>query len=289
MLGAIIGDIIGSTYEVEEVEYRKSELKKKSYEDRIKVLDKDYPLLRNGSIPTDDTCLTVALMDALMHDKNYEYYLKKYGVEELNRGLDSFGRNRFGKGFVEWLKNEKEGNSFGNGSSMRVSPIGFYFNDLDTVISESSLSSIPSHSHKDAVIGANAVASAIFLSRIGCTKNRIKRYLEETFGYDLNLNLEYLQRNYMFYSSAKNSVPQAIYCFLESDSFEDCLRKSLSIGGDSDTICAISCSIAEAYYGIDERLLDMVLPLIPKYYLEVINEFYKRINKENVLKLEKRS
>lgn len=285
MLGAIIGDVAGSYYEVLEVKaIRESSLKRRSYEDRIKILDKSIPLFTENSSYTDDTVLTVAIMDSLLKDKDYEYYLRKYGKDEIELGKDKYGRSRFGKGFISWLNNESVGNSFGNGASMRVSPIGFYYDRMENVMNEASASSKPSHDTNEARIGACAVASAINLARRGRTKKEIKEYIECIYAYNLNFDLETLQREYTFKSNTRDSVPVAIYAFLCSDSFEDAIRKSLSIGGDSDTIAAIAGSISEAFYGIPIEIKNEVMSYIPTKYKKIIFDFYTEIDFRNELK-----
>lgn len=285
MIGAIIGDVAGSYYEVLEVRAIKENIdKKRKYEERIKILDKNEPLFTENSSYTDDTVLTVALMDALLHNKDYEYYLKKYGNKEQELGVDKYGRSRFGKNFISWLNGETEGKSFGNGASMRVSPIGFYYDSLFNVIQESSFSVKPSHDTNEARVGACAVACAINLSLKGKSKQYIKDFIETIYGYNLNFDLETLQKEYKFKSSTKESVPVAIYAFLISNSFEDAIRKSISIGGDADTIAAIAGSISEAYYGVPLELKESVMKYIPAQYRNIIYEFYSEINFRNELK-----
>lgn len=280
MLGAIIGDIVGSYYEVEEVNALKNNPdKKRSYEERIKILDKNTPLFIKECSYTDDTVLTTAIASSLLTGESFEESLKEYGTKELSLGVDAYGRSRFGKGFISWLKGEKEGDSFGNGASMRISPIGYFYDDLKYVLEVAKSATIPSHNNKEAIKGAQAVASTIYLARNNYSKEEIKDFLESKFGYFFNYDLEYLQRNYKFSSKTNDSVPQAIFCFLESTDFEDCLRKSISIGGDTDTIAAISCSIAESYYGIPEDIRKQALTYIPESYKKKITEFY------NILKL----
>jgi ADP-ribosylglycohydrolase len=288
MLGAIIGDIVGSIYEVKEVnELKNNPNKKRDYEERIKILDKRTPLFTEECSYTDDTVLTIAIADALTTGKDFSSSLREYGLAECNLGQDKYGRSRFGSGFISWLNNEKEGNSFGNGASMRISPVGLFYDDLKFVLSKSKEATIPSHNNEEAIIGAQAVASTIYLARKDFSKAEILDYLESRFGYFMNYDLEDLQRNYMFSSKSKDSVPQAIYCFLKSNSFEDCLRKSLSIGGDTDTIAAISCSIAESFYGIPENLKKQALTYLPQEYKEKIDEFYKLLSlKKELLDLD---
>lgn len=284
MLGAIIGDIVGSHYEVEEINALKNNPdKKRSYEDRIKILDKSVPLFTDSCSYTDDSVLTLAIANALVEPTTFEESLRKYGQDEISLGVDKYGRSRFGRGFVSWLKGEKEGNSYGNGASMRISPIGYFYDDLDYVIREARKATTPSHNDKEAIKGAQAVASTIYLARNGYSKDEIKDFLESRFRYFFHYDLEELQRNYKFSSRTINSVPQAIFCFLESTDFEDCLRKSISIGGDTDTIAAISCSIAESFYGIPEELKKQALAYLPKKYQNQVLKFYQLLNLKRIL------
>ena len=272
MLGAIIGDIAGSTYEVEEVKSLKR--KEIDYERRIKILDKSVSLFNCESSYTDDTVLTAAIANALLTDKDYYKNLKEFGLREINLGLDKYGRSRFGKGFTEWLKGDYIGRSIGNGCAMRISPIANYFNSLDEVISETRKATFTSHRSSEAEEMAEIVSICIYLSKIKKNKDYIKKYFKCIYGYRFGYNLEDLQKNYVFTSEASNSIPQAIFCFLESNSFEDAIRKAISIGGDSDTIAAITGSIAEAYYGIDEELIKKVEKYLPEYIINIVNKFY---------------
>ena len=277
MWGAIIGDVAGSYYEVKEMNAFLNKGKVK-YEDRVKILNKDKPLFTENSFYTDDTALTCAIADAILNnDKDYGKYLKIYGKAELSLGKDKFGRQRFSKGFIDWLNGKTLGNSFGNGCAMRISPIGLYFDTLEDVINNAILATVPSHNNLDAKKSAIAVAGSIFLAKKGSTKDEIKKFAEKTLELDINFNLEDLQRDYRFEIKAINSVPQAIFCFLNSDSFEDCLRKSISIGGDSDTIACVACSIAESYYDIPSNIKEQVIPYIPNQMQKVINDFYTMI------------
>lgn len=282
MLGAIIGDIVGSFYEVEEINaFKNNPDKKRSYEERIKILNREVPLFTSECSYTDDSVLTIAISTALTDGKNFEEVLKEYGLKEIALGEDKYGRSRFGSGFVSWLKGEKEGDSFGNGASMRISPVGYYYDDLNYVLNMSKQATIPSHNHPEAIKGAQAVATTIYLARNNFSKEEIKDFLESRFGYFMNFDLEDLQRNYKFSSKTINSVPQAIFCFLESTDFEDCLRKALSIGGDTDTIAAIAGGIAESFYGIPEDLKNKALSYLPESYKKQVIKFY------NILELKK--
>jgi len=231
MLGAIAGDIIGSVYEG-------SNLK-----------TKDFPLFHSQCCFTDDTVLTIAVADVILnagkflHSNKYIHKFKWYYHRYPNAG--------YGGSFREWAKSSSREpyNSWGNGSAMRVSPIGFAFNDLDTVLKEAQRSAEVTHNHPEGIKGAQATAAAIFLARTGNNKASIKAYIQNTFGYDLELTLDQIRPTYSFDVSCQGSVPQAITAFLESSDFEDGIRNAVSIGGDSDTIACITGGIADAFYG----------------------------------------
>lgn len=291
MWGAIIGDIVGSIYEVLEVKAKK-EHNKRSYEERMLIMDNKTPLFTSDSSYTDDTVLTLAIGDAIMHDKDYEKYLRTYGQEEVNLGIDKYGRSRFSYNFCEWLKQDEYGHSIGNGCAMRVGPIGYAFDELLKVEQETRLSTLPTHNNNECVDAACTVASAIYLARHGLSKEQIMTYLSFRYHYRLEFNLDDLRHNYTFKSAAIDSVPQAIYCFLVADSFEDGLRKSISIGGDSDTIAAITCSILEAYYGVPKELIEEAKKYLNSEQLNVINQFYNMLktkDKEKKIKYETNS
>jgi len=276
MLGAIIGDIAGSTYEVKEVQKLKNK-QKVSYEERIKILDKNTPLFIEGSSVTDYSILTVAIADAILNGNDYSYYLNLYGNREVNLGNDEYGRSKFGNGFVNWLSDNSKNNSYGNGCAMRISPVGFYYDNIDDVLQQTRLATIPSHNHEESVMCASAVTTAIYLAKNNYTKEEIKKYIEANY-FKLDYNLNDLQHNYTFTSRAIESVPQAIFCFLESNDFEDAIRKAISIGGDTDTIAAITGSISEAFYGISKYLITEIDKYLKDYMKDVINKFYNRKN-----------
>lgn len=274
MLGAIIGDVAGSNYEVLEVRHLKKYHIPRSYEERIKILDKGTPLFTKESTSTDDSVLTCAIYDAIKNGNcEYEKYLREYGLREINMGQDSYGRSRFGKGFVEWLQGYYQGTSYGNGSAMRISPIGFLFNTIDDIKKNSRLATIPSHNHEESLKASESVALAIFLLRSGKTKEEVINYIKNNY-YDLNFDLETLQSVNTFSSKASITVPQAFYIFSISDSFEDSIRKAISIGGDSDTIAAIVGSLSESYYGIPDELKGKVKPYLSEYMYELLKDRY---------------
>ena len=283
MLGAIIGDVAGSIYEVLEIEERKNNKKNRSYEERIKILDKNVPLFTSECSVTDDSILTCAIYDAIVNGNcDYEKYLREYGIREVNLGLDKYGRSRFGKGFVNWLNDDKQGKSYGNGSAMRISAVGYCFDNLDDVITNSYLATIPSHNHEEAIIAAEAVATSIFSLKQGYSKEEVKFYIN-TYYYDLDFDMEDLQKNYTFFFFLSKSVPEALFVFFNSNSFDDAIRKSISIGGDSDTIAAIVGSLAEAHYGIPDKYKEAVKPYLNDYMYELLKNSYYSDNKVKTL------
>ena len=274
MLGAIIGDVAGSYYEVLEMNYYKKYKGPRSYEERIKILDKNIPLFTEKSSCTDDSILTCAIYDAIKNGNcDYEKYLREYGLREINLGIDKYGRSRFGKGFISWLCGNYQGESYGNGAAMRISPVGYLFNSLEEVKKQSILATIPSHNNEEAIRGAEAVAVSIFLLRNNVSREDVIKYIKDNY-YEIDFDLEDLRRNYNFYSRSSKSVPQALYVFSKSNDFEDAIRKAISIGGDTDTIACIVGSLAEAYYGIPEDIKEAVKPYLNDYMVELINDVY---------------
>ena len=274
MLGAIIGDVVGSYYEVLEINYYKEHKMPRLYVDRIKILDNSISLFSDNCSCTDDSILTCAIYDSIINgDCNYEKYLKDYGNKEINLGLDKYGRSRFGKGFVSWLKGNYQGYSYGNGAAMRISPVGFLFDSLDEVKKQSRLATIPSHNNIEAIKGAEAVAVSIFFLRKGMNKNEVEEYIKKNY-YDLDYDLKDLQKNYRFSSKTSESVPQSLYIFFKSNDFEDAIRKAISIGGDSDTIACIVGSLAEAIYGIPDDLKEQVKPYLRDYMINLFYDIY---------------
>ncbi len=277
MLGAIIGDIVGSYLEVEEIKAKK--LKKvRDYPERIKILDKNVTLFNDSCSYTDDSVLTTAIAAALCNNKDYEFYLKKYGLQELSLGLDKYGRKRFSPGFIHWLTSNEQGTSLGNGAAMRVSPIAYYFNNLNEIEANALKATVCSHNHGEAVSAVLAVCDCIYMLRKRLSKEDIKSYLQREYSYNLNLDLTNLQKNYSFSAKAQDTIPPALFCFLLASDFEDALRKALSIGGDSDTIACIVGSISEACFEIPDYMFNELKKFIPLYMQEIILKYYERVN-----------
>lgn len=250
MIGAIAGDIIGSIYE------------------KHNIKSMDFPLFSEGCTFTDDTVLTTALADSILHKTDFAEKLKEYYLLYPYAG--------YGGSFHEWARSDTNHpyNSWGNGSAMRVSPVGFAYNDLKTVLKKAGESAEITHNHPEGIRGAQATASAVFLARQGRSKEEIKSYIAGTFHYDLDEKIDDIRQYYSFDVSCQGSVPQAITAFLESSGFEDAVRKAISIGGDSDTIACITGGIAEAYYGgIPEFIIKKTYAILDKRLTKITNEF----------------
>lgn len=225
MLGAIIGDIVGSIYE-------HSPLK-----------TKNFPLFQNACRFTDDSVLTIAIAKAILEGGTY-----RESVLELGRRYPHAG---YGGAFRQWLRADdpQPYNSWGNGSAMRVSPVGWAFNSAEDVLREAERSAAITHNHPEGIKGAQAAALAVWLARSKTDKEQIRLQSEERFGYDLHRTVDGIRPGYAFDVSCQGTVPEAIIAFLDSTSFEDAIRNAVSFGGDSDTLACITGGIAEAYYG----------------------------------------
>jgi ADP-ribosylglycohydrolase len=253
MLGAIAGDIIGSVYESHNIKWTR------------------FPLFHPLCRFTDDTVHTVALAESILDGEPFGMLLKSYYRIYPHAG--------YGGMFLGWAQatSDRPYNSFGNGSAMRVSPVGFAYRSLDEVLHQAKRSAEVTHDHPEGVKGAQAIASAIFLARTCRDKEQIKSYVTKTFRYNLERTLDEIRPAYDFNVSCQGSVPQAITAFLESNDYEDAIRKAISLGGDSDTIACMAGGIAQAYYGsvpdpIVQRvyeILDEPLAAITRRFMEL--------------------
>jgi ADP-ribosylglycohydrolase len=253
MLGAIAGDVVGSIFEF------------------CPSKREDFAMFHIMSKFTDDTVLTVAVAAAILDDGNYAEKIQDFAARNPGRG--------YGGMFSEWIGQDdpKPYNSFGNGSAMRVSPVGFAFDDEDTVLLEAQKSAECTHNHPEGIKGAQATALAILRAREGATKADIKAETEERFGYDLNRKLSDFQPMYQFDVTCQGSVPEAIICFLESKSYEDTIRKAISLGGDADTQACIAGGIAEAFYNeIPSFIEEEVRRRLNPELIEIVDRFYAK-------------
>lgn len=222
MLGAIVGDVVGSIYE------------------QKVIRTKDFPLFQPKSHFTDDTVLTLAIADAIIHQGDYRQFLRQYFRQYPYAG--------YGSRFILWAVSgiPQPYYSFGNGSAMRVSPVAYKCQDLDTVLQESQRAAAVTHNHPEGIKGAQAIAAAIFMARQQCSKSEIKSFITSNFHYDLSPALDAVPPAGV---SCQTSVPQALIAFLSSDNFEDAIRNAIFIGGDSDTLACMTGAIAEPFYG----------------------------------------
>jgi ADP-ribosylglycohydrolase len=253
VLGAIAGDIIGSIYEHSPIKTR------------------DFPLFAPNCRFTDDTVLTIAVARAILDGTGYLENLREFGRRYPDAG--------YGGTFRRWLlaDDPRAYHSWGNGSAMRVSPVGFAFDTPEQVLEEARKSAVVTHDHPEGIKGAQATALAVFLARTGHGRQEIRRQIGEAFGYDLGRSLDAIRPGYGFDVSCQGTVPEAIIAFLESDSYEDAVRNAISLGGDSDTLACIAGGIAEAFYGgIPAGIRDRALALLPDDLRSVTETFCAR-------------
>lgn len=260
MIGAILGDIIGSPYEFDRG--NKS---------------KDFPLFSEESAFTDDTVMTLAVAMAFLDVQpgaSDDWILKN-----LANRMRQFGKMYpyagYGGMFRRWLCNPEcqAYHSFGNGSAMRVSSVAWLYDDIGAVRHAAKLSAEVTHNHPEGIKGAEATASAIFLARTGHSKAEIKEYIEQEFGYDLSRTCDEIRPDYYHVETCMETVPEAITAFLEGNSFEDVIRTAVSLGGDCDTLTAIAGSIAEGFYGVPSDLKEECYKRFPKPLLKVLKSF----------------
>lgn len=273
MLGAIAGDTIGSSYE-----FRNTK-------------DYNFELFRNDSCYTDDSIMTMAVAKWLLDDT-------VHSLQTLEDTMVAFSQKYtcpmggYGYWFSIWLYlpeklgeyDSKNGvlpyhsaterhpySSWGNGSAMRASACGWFFDTIEETERVAALSAVITHNHPEGIKGAQATAATIWMARNEKTKKEIKDYISSKYGYDLNRTYEYLNKTYDWSSSCQGTVPEAIIAFLESNDFEDAIRKAVSMGGDSDTLACITGGIAEAFYGgVPEGIRSKVLERLPKDFINIL-------------------
>lgn len=253
MKGAIIGDIIGSVYEF------------------AGIKDYNFELFPKNMAFTDDTVLTIAIANSILHNIPFDKSLHSFGNRYQGRG--------YGFRFSQWLAspNPKPYNSFGNGSAMRVCPIGLAFTSKYEVLKYAKLSAEVTHNHIEGIKGAQAVALAVHLAIQGNDKKVIKSEVEELTGYNLSRSYEQIQNTYRFNETCQGSVPEAMIAFFESSDFESAIRLAVSLGGDADIQACIVGGIAEAYYKvIPERFINKCLPLLTNELRNILREIYEK-------------
>ncbi len=267
MIGAILGDIIGSPYEFDRGDKTK-----------------DFPLFSEESSFTDDTVMIVAVAAAFLNcsDTDPDEIIREKIAMSMRLYGGVFPGAGYGGMFQRWLRDPDMGayGSFGNGSAMRVSSAGWLFDDIGAVRHAAKLSAEVTHNHPEGIKGAEATAAAIFLARTGHSKPEIKEYIEREFGYDLNRTCDEIRPNYRHVESCQETVPEAITAFLEGEDFEDVIRTAVSLGGDCDTLTAITGSIAECYYSVPENLKNECYNRLPNQLLDVVKRFENRVSEK---------
>jgi ADP-ribosyl-[dinitrogen reductase] hydrolase len=252
MLGAIIGDIVGSAYE----------------HANLPVKTTDFVFFTHRSHFTDDTVLTCAVAEAILYQLDYGATIQRYARAYPHRG--------YGGQFQSWLFTDPPiaYNSFGNGSAMRVSPVGYAYASLESVLREAKATALPTHNHPEGIKGAQATAVAVFMASTGSSKEEIKQEIVTRFGYDLNRTVEEIRPVYQFNETCQGTVPEALIAFLESEDYESAIRLAVSLGGDADTLACITGGIAQAYYKvIPQWIQDRAWAILPPPFKRVIEEF----------------
>lgn len=259
MLGAIIGDIVGSRFEWHNIK------------------TKDFILFYPKCRPTDDSVMTLAIAKAIMDCGDDYSDLGTKAVEAMQSIGRNYPRCGYGRKFISWIysNDPKPYNSYGNGAAMRVSPCAYAARSLEEAIDLSRKVTEVTHNHPEGIKGAEAVAVAVYMAKTGSSIEEIREHITANY-YPMDFSLDSIRSGYRFDSSCQGSVPQAIAAFLESTDFEDAIRNAVSIGGDSDTIAAIAGSIAEAYYGIPNMMRAQAILYLDNRQFEILNEFDKK-------------
>ena len=270
MYGAILGDIIGSPYEF----------------DANNIKTKDFPLFSERSEFTDDTIMTCAVAEAVLAcGENFDKEtLKKKVVEAMKKYGHRYPFAGYGMNFSMWLEKENAApyDSFGNGSAMRVSAVPWLFQEnLQQTLAIAAATAEVTHNHPEGIKGAQAAAAVIFMAIHGADKETIKVTISNVFGYDLSRTCDEIRPDYHHVESCQETVPEAIIAFLEGDSFEDVIRNAVSLGGDSDTLTAIAGSMAEAFYGVPQELIDEANARLPQDLRAVVDEFTKEVKRRD--------
>ena len=265
MLGAIIGDIVGSPYEFNE--------------NNIKT--KSFPLFSRGSSFTDDTAMTIAVADALLSvakDADIDT-IHRVVIDKMQLWGKRYPYAGYGSRFVDWITEEdpQPYNSWGNGAAMRVSSVGWLYDSLERTLEVAKATAEVSHNHPEGIKGAQATAAAIYLARHGKNRDEIRAYIEETFGYDFSRTCDEIRPYYRHVESCQETVPEAMTAVWEGTDFEDTIRLAVSLGGDSDTLTCIAGGIAEVIWPIPEDIKSEALRRLPEDIIKVYHAFLNRI------------
>ncbi len=259
MIGAIIGDTVGSRFEWDN---NKS---------------KDFTFLHPECFLTDDSYMTLAIGAALLRSRADFSDLSTQAVQWMQEIGRAYPDGGYGGRFATWIYEQRPQpyNSFGNGAAMRVSAVAYVGNSEQQVKQLSHAVTSVTHNHPEGLKGAEATAMAIYLARTGSKLEDIRRYIRRNY-YDLNFTLDDIWEDYCFNETCQETVPQALQAFFESTGFEDAVRNAISIGGDSDTLAAITGSVAAAYYGVPRDIRQKILGYMDKFHLAILSEFEQR-------------
>lgn len=264
MYGAIIGDIIGSRFEFD----RGSK-------------SREFELFTPRCNFTDDTVMTVAVAEALMNagKDSDEKTIKSELIKSMKMWGQRYPDAGYGGRFIRWVLSEepKPYGSYGNGSGMRVSSVGWLYDSLERTREVARWTAEVTHNHPEGIKGAESVAAAIFMARNGASKDEIKKFIEDEFGYNLNRTLDEISPSYHHVEDCMRTMPEAFTCFLEADSYEETVRNVMYIGGDTDTLAAIAGAVAEAFWGIPEDIIDSGMNFLSSDILDVVLKFKSAI------------
>ena len=264
MYGALLGDIIGSVYEFD-----------RSPKQKI------FPLFSANSTFTDDSVMTIAVADALMKADVHptEEEVKSLVIRSMKRWGRSYPDAGYGGGFYRWLFTNTTDpyNSWGNGSAMRTSPVGWLYETMEETLQIAKWAAEVTHNHPEGIKGAQATAASIFLARNCSSKETIRDFITKTFGYDLSRTCDEIRPTYRHVESCQKTVPEAIIAFLEGNDFEDVIRNGVSLGGDSDTLTCIAGGIAEAFFGVPDSLKEECRKRIAAEMLAVVKKFEQQV------------
>ncbi len=260
MYGAIIGDVAGSRFEFDRGPWTKT-----------------FEFMTPGSEWTDDTCMTIAIGEALLNagkDADSEA-IKAECIKSMKKWGKKYPYAGFGGRFIQWVLTDdpKPYNSWGNGSAMRVSAAGLLYDSLERTREVARLTAEVTHNHPEGIKGAECVAAVMFLARMGKSKAEIREYVEAEFNYDLTYSVDELRPKHRHDESCMDALPKALISFFEGESYEDAVRNAISLGGDTDTIAAIAGAMAEAFYGVPDELKAKVRDCLEEDMLEVLDRF----------------
>ena len=261
MIGAIVGDIVGSPYEFHNIKC------------------KDFELFCDKCCFTDDTILTCATAEWLLTDQKPEEVLKKWGNLYKNRTYENGQVGAFGQGFTRWLETGESYQAKTNGCIMRLSPIVLMVDDLKKALDKAVELTSVTHNHPESLLATRVYIETMYMAKKGVSSPMIKNYISHKYGYDLSKSVDEIRKDYnKFYTSCKNSVPQAIVCALDAVSYEDAIRNAVSLGGDSDTLACMAGGIAEMRFGVPEHIQKQASKFMDDNVSSTISKFYQKVN-----------